>query len=112
MLSSASNRLEVVDEAQELPPDPNVKIFGRPPCRQIPVRFSYESEPENLLKQLTEFIYKHAKTINFSEEPPDYWLAIFKAVLATQSYEHRVFKTNLDELIVENIKELGFDPRI
>jgi hypothetical protein len=92
--------------------DVNVKIFGRPPCPLISVKFEYLKEPNDLLSQLTEFIYKHAKTIDFSNEPPDYWLAIFKAVLASQSYEHQVFKTNLDELIKDNIKELGFDPRI
>ena len=70
----------------------NVKIFGRPPCPLISVKFEYLKEPNDLLSQLTEFIYKHAKTIDFSNEPPDYWLAIFKAVLA--------------------IKELGYDPRI
>ena len=28
-----NGQLEMVDEAIELPPDPKVKIFGRPPAR-------------------------------------------------------------------------------
>jgi hypothetical protein len=50
--------------------------------------------------------------MEFDEERPNLWESLFKAVIASQSYEHQVFKTNLDKRISENIAEMGFDPRI
>ena len=61
---------------------------------------------------MTEFIFKHAKMMEFSDERTDFWKTIYSAVLSTTSYEHQVFKTNLDVLIEENFKETGIDPRI
>ncbi len=50
--------------------------------------------------------------MEFSTERPDYWKTIVSAVLSSQSSEHQIFKSNLDVLIQENIKETGVDPRI
>jgi hypothetical protein len=50
--------------------------------------------------------------MEFNEESPDFWESIWKAVICGSSYEHKVFKKNLDNLIAENIAETGFDPRI
>jgi hypothetical protein len=37
--------------------------------------------------------------MDFSDSTPDYWKTILSAVLSTQSYDHKVFKANLDILI-------------
>jgi len=50
--------------------------------------------------------------MDFSEEKPEYWKTILSAILSTQSYEHKVFKSNLDILIEENYAETGVDPRV
>jgi hypothetical protein len=76
------------------------------------VKHEYTTEPTNILNDLTEFIFKHAKLMDFSEEQPNYWKTIVSAILSTSSYEHKVFKSNLDILIQENITETGVDPRI
>lgn len=86
--SNLNTELEEVDEQQELPPDPKVKLFGRQPGPIIKVRFDYTPEPTQLLQDLTEFIFKHAKMMEFDTAPPDYWKTIVSAVLSTQSYEH------------------------
>jgi hypothetical protein len=65
-----------------------------------------------LLGDLSEFIYKNANLIDFSQEPAHCWESIFKAVLNSQCNEHRIFKKNLNTLIEQNIKELGYDPRV
>ena len=80
--------------------------------RKVEVRLEYEPDPENLLSSLTEFIFKHAGSIDFSNSPPDSWLTIFKGVTVSLSKEHRVFKTNLEILIRDNIRESGYDPRV
>ena len=108
----AKLKLQPVDEGTELPPDPKTKIFGRAPGPLIPVRFDCFSEPEDLLADLTEFIFKHAKLMEFGDNRPDFWKVILSAVLSETSYEHKVFKANLDVLIEENIQETGVDPRI
>jgi hypothetical protein len=69
-------------------------------------------EPTQLLEEITEFIFQHAKMMVFSEEKQDFWKTIVSAVLSTSSYEHQIFRANLDELIKENIQETGYDPRI
>lgn len=105
-------KLQPVDEGNELPPDPKTKIFGRAPGPLIPVKFDFYSEPEDLLADLTEFIFKHAKLMEFGDNRPDFWKVILSAVLSETSYEHKVFKANLDILIEENFAETGIDPRI
>lgn len=69
-------------------------------------------DSQKLLSDLTEYIFKHAKMMEFGEEKIDYWKTIYSAVLSSTSHEHQVFKTNLDVLIEENLKETGIDPRI
>lgn len=101
----------MVDEAIELPPDPKIKAFGRR-NKVIKVRLEYITEPTELLQDLTEFIYKNAPLIDYDDEPANLWLTLLSAVLSSQSSEHLIFKRNLDELIAENIKETGVDPRI
>ena len=64
-----------------------------------------------MLKELTEFIFKHAKTMQFGPKP-DLWKVILSAVLSETSYEHEIFRANLDVLIEENLAETGIDPRI
>ena len=76
------------------------------------MRKDYTSQPTDILNDLTEFIFKHAKLMDFSEEVPDYWKTILAALFSSQSYEHKVFKSNLDILIQENIDETGVDPRV
>lgn len=61
---------------------------------------------------MKEYLYKNATLIDYRTELPDYWLQIYKAVMADQSQEHLIFKSNLDEMIAENIKQTGIDPRI
>ncbi len=39
----------MVDEAQELPPDPKLKKFGRAPAPPVYARFEYLKEPTQLL---------------------------------------------------------------
>ena len=56
-----------VDERFEISGDPKIKIFGRAPGRLIPVRFEYNPEPTELLEDLTEFIFKHAKLMDYSD---------------------------------------------
>ena len=102
----------MIEEAQELPFDPKVKVFGKDPKKLVRVRMDYEPEPENLLGQLTEFLFKNAGSIDFNSGPPDFWLTMFKGVVVSQSKERRVFKKNLDLLIAKNIKDTGFDPRL
>ena len=50
--------------------------------------------------------------MDFSTEPPDYWKTIVAAVLSSSSYEHQIFKSNLDVLIEKNLSKTGVDPRI
>ena len=46
--------------------NPNCKFFGRPPLApMIKVEIGYESDPNTLLQELTEYIYKYAKTMEF-----------------------------------------------
>ena len=100
----------MIEKSKEI--DPKVKIFGSNPKQLVKVRLDYEREPENLLAQLTEFLFKNAGSIDFNSGPPDYWLTMFKGVVVQQSKERRVFKKNLDLLIAQNIKDTGFDPRV
>ena len=82
-----------------MPPDPKVRVYGRDPYPKVYVRKDYTNEPTDILNDLTEFIFKHAKLMDFSEEVPDYWKTILSALFSSQSYEHKVFKSNLDILI-------------
>lgn len=66
-----------------MPPDPKVRMYGRPPCRPIPVRHEYTTDPANILNDLTEFVFKNAKLMEFSEDKQDYWKTILSAVLST-----------------------------
>ena len=77
-----------VNEKDEFGPDPKIRKFGRHPAKPIYVKLGYTPEPTEILHDLTEFIYKHAKMMEFSTEPPDYWKTIVAAVLSKQSYEH------------------------
>lgn len=104
--------LDSVDEQLELPPDPKIRVYGRAPARQIRVRQEYTTDPTSILNDLAEFVFKNAKLMDFNDEKPDYWKTILSAILSSQSYEHKVFKSNLDILIKENIAETGVDPRI
>ncbi len=108
-LKSSSRPLEVVHEIQELPPDLNYKVFGGR-YRPVTVKLEFIKNVKQLLTDLSEFIYKNANLIDFSGEAADCWLSIFKAVLNSQCAEHKVFKQNLNKLIEQNIKELGYDP--
>ena len=72
-----------------MPPDPKIKLYGRPPLAPyIKVRMEYQPESNLLLSDLTAFFYENAKAMEFNEERPDFWESIFKAVLASQSCEH------------------------
>jgi hypothetical protein len=57
-------------------------------------------------------LYKNDGFIKFSEEELDYWGKIYLGVTKDRSAERKIFKRNLDELIQQNIKESGVDPRI
>lgn len=52
--------------------------------------------------------------MNFNDENAEknFWKNILNGVLNEMSSEHRIFKTNLDILILENIAETGIDPRL
>lgn len=56
-----------------------------------------------MLKELTEFIFKHSKMMDFSTEPPDLRVSICNAVLNKSTQEYKIFRRNLDELIEKNI---------
>jgi len=71
----------MIEEAQELSNDPKVKVFGKDPKKLVKVRMDYEPEPENLLAQLTAFIFHNAISIDFNSGSPDFWLTIFKGVI-------------------------------
>jgi hypothetical protein len=74
--------LEVVDENEELPSDPKVKKFGNKHSRPISVRFEYTSDKDRVLDDLTEFLYKNAKLMKFSENTQnDCWKCILKAII-------------------------------
>jgi len=47
---------------------------------------------------MEEFFYKQAKEIKYTESMVG-WSNIHKAVINHQSYEHKVFKSNLNRLI-------------
>ena len=92
----------------------NVKVFADSPrYRPVSVELKFDPDPEVMITALTEFIYKNAKLMEFTDgkQEKNLWECIFKAVLNNQSTEHRIFKENLDKLIEANIQELGFDPR-
>jgi hypothetical protein len=79
--------------------DPQIKVFGRYPGKPVSVRMAHTKDSSDLLRDLTEFVYKNAKLMEFSAEKPNLWNTILTAVLSTSSYEHQVFKQNLDKLI-------------
>lgn len=90
-------------------------MFGRPPVRPVHCRLDYEPEPQAVIGALTQFIYTNAKLIDFADETvkKNFWVTILNGVLNEASSAHRVFKTNLDVLIKENMEENGgYDPRV
>lgn len=66
------------------PVEPNVKVFADSPrYRPVSVSLTFDPDPEVMIASLTEFIYKNAKLMDFSDEQKDksLWKGIFKAVL-------------------------------
>lgn len=91
-----------------------MRTFGQR-ARPVKVRLEFVRNQEKVLRALTEFLYKNAKLIRFDErklQADDCWRSIFRAILDEKSTAHKVFISNLEQLIIQNIKESGLDPRI
>ena len=61
-----------------------------------------------MLEGMEDYIYKYAKLMTFTEQLKG-WRNVHKAVLKPESYEGRVFDTNLKDLHSRNFKETKVD---
>ena len=88
-----------------------VKTFGRSPFL-TKVKLQYIKSPRAVLEDLESFVTVEVPLPNFETSKPDLKAFLAKAILDPKSQENRVFRSNLDELIKQNIEETGIDPRV
>ena len=77
--------------------------YGNDPERQVEVTHKCESDPANMLKGMEEFLFKQANVINFGDKKT---LVdnLHLAILAKDSFNHKVFSSNLQVKKAENAK--------
>ena len=65
-----------------------------------------ESDPQNMLKGMEEFLFKQAQVINFGAKKT-LTHNLHLAILAEDSMNYKVFDSNLKIKMMENAQELG-----
>ena len=66
-----------------------------------------------MIKDLNAFMNRDVSLrINYNEQHKNIHAFLHDAILDRTSHEHKIFRQNLDVLVSENIKELGYDPRV
>ena len=98
------------DQTQEYEnPNKWIKSYELANGKKIQVKLKPASDPKDVLSGMEEFVFKYAKIMDFGEKA-SVDAQLYRAVLAEQSFNHRIFRHNLEKRIKEIIAETGMRP--
>jgi hypothetical protein len=85
-----------------------IKKFGRPPSNPVFVNLDYIPDVDLMAKQVLKTL-THFEQIDFKDEAK-LMEVLYRGVLFKTSSEYKMFQTNLQRVIKQNLEETGYDP--
>ena len=110
---SSEKEDSTVSQLSEERPQLVTKVYGRSPVRPVTVEMNRTLSPTAMISDLNSFMNRDVSLrINYNDKAKNLHAFLHDAILDKTTHEHRIFRQNLDVLVEENIKELGYDPRV